>query len=175
MPNQDTEFSVKAVDIPLPEVPQPDPNELAIDSYKALTPIQQRFVHLYIGGTAKSLAELARVLQVSKVTVQNWMMNSNVKRAIREYQDQEHEMVTAGLKAMRMKALLKMGELMDSKVDGIAYQACRDVLDRTGNKAVDKKEVDVNVKQTFEQQIVALMQGRKKEEPEIIEVEGREV
>ncbi len=64
----------------------------------------------------------------------------------------EHEMIDVQIKAMRMKAIEKMNELMDSPIDGIAFQACKDILDRTGHKAKNEIKVDKTVK-TIEMQL----------------------
>lgn len=53
---------------------------------------------------------------------------------------------------MRMKAMARMGDLMDSPIDGVALQACKDVLDRTGHKAKQEIKMEKTVK-TFEMQI----------------------
>jgi hypothetical protein len=47
---------------------------------------------------------------------------------------------------------------MDSRQDAIAYQAARDILDRTGHKGVDKKQVEVSV--TFEQQLKEMLSDK---------------
>ena len=41
---------------------------------------------------------------------------------------------------------------MDSPIDGIAFQACKDILDRTGHKAKNEIKVDKTVK-TIEMQL----------------------
>ena len=64
----------------------------------------------------------------------------------------EHEMIDVQIKAMRMKAIQKMNDLMDSPIDGIAFQACKDILDRTGHKAKNEIKVDKTVK-TIEMQL----------------------
>ena len=44
---------------------------------------------------------------------------------------------------------------MDSPIDGIAFQACKDILDRTGHKAKNEIKVDKTVK-TIEVQMQEL-------------------
>ena len=41
---------------------------------------------------------------------------------------------------------------MDSPIDGVAFQACKDVLDRTGHKAKNEVKVEKTVK-TIEMQL----------------------
>ena len=116
-----------------------------------LEPKLQRFVHLYLTGQYNQ-TQLAQLLEVHKNTINSWLKRDDVNIAIKEYQAMEHEMIDVQIKAMRMKAIEKMNELMDSPIDGIAFQACKDILDRTGHKAKNEIKVDKTVK-TIEMQL----------------------
>ena len=116
-----------------------------------LEPKLQRFVHLYLTGQYNQ-TQLAQFLEVHKNTINSWLKREDVNIAIKEYQAMEHEMIDVQIKAMRMKAIEKMNELMDSPIDGIAFQACKDILDRTGHKAKNEIKVDKTVK-TIEMQL----------------------
>ena len=116
-----------------------------------LEPKLQRFVHLYLTGQYNQ-TQLAQLLEVHKTTINSWLKREDVNIAIKEYQAMEHEMIDVQIKAMRMKAIEKMNELMDSPIDGIAFQACKDILDRTGHKAKNEIKVDKTVK-TIEMQL----------------------
>lgn len=116
-----------------------------------LEPKLQRFVHLYLTGQYNQ-TQLAQLLEVHKNTINSWLKREDVNIAIKEYQAREHEMIDVQIKAMRMKAIEKMNELMDSPIDGIAFQACKDILDRTGHKAKNEIKVDKTVK-TIEMQL----------------------
>ena len=116
-----------------------------------LEPKLQRFVHLYSTGHYNQ-TQLAQLLEVHKNTINSWLKREDVNIAIKEYQAMEHEMIDVQIKAMRMKAIEKMNELMDSPIDGIAFQACKDILDRTGHKAKNEIKVDKTVK-TIEMQL----------------------
>ena len=116
-----------------------------------LEPKLQRFVHLYLTGQYNQ-TQLAQMLEVHKNTVQGWLKREDVNVAIKEYQAMEHEMIDVQIKAMRMKAIEKMNDLMDSPIDGIAFQACKDILDRTGHKAKNEIKIDKTVK-TIEMQL----------------------
>ena len=116
-----------------------------------LEPKLQRFVHLYLTGQYNQ-TQLAQLLEVHKNTINSWLKREDVNIAIQEYQAMEHEMIDVQIKAMRMKAIEKMNELMDSPIDGIAFQACKDILDRTGHKAKNEIKVDKTVK-TIEMQL----------------------
>ena len=116
-----------------------------------LEPKLQRFVHLYLTGQYNQ-TQLAQLLEVHKNTINSWLKREDVNIAIKEYQAMEHEMIDVQIKSMRMKAIEKMNELMDSPIDGIAFQACKDILDRTGHKAKNEIKVDKTVK-TIEMQL----------------------
>ena len=116
-----------------------------------LEPKLQRFVHLYLTGQYNQ-TQLAQLLEVHKNTINSWLKREDVNIAIKEYQAMEHEMIDVQIKPMRMKAIEKMNELMDSPIDGIAFQACKDILDRTGHKAKNEIKVDKTVK-TIEMQL----------------------
>ena len=116
-----------------------------------LEPKLQRFVHLYLTGQYNN-RQLAQLLEVHENTINSWLKREDVNIAIKEYQAMEHEMIDVQIKAMRMKAIEKMNELMDSPIDGIAFQACKDILDRTGHKAKNEIKVDKTVK-TIEMQL----------------------
>ena len=119
-----------------------------------LEPKLQRFIHLYLTGKYNH-RELAQMLEVHENTISTWLKREDVNASIKEYQGLEHEMFDIQIKAMRMKAIEKMNELMDSPIDGIAFQACKDILDRTGHKAQQSIKVDKTVK-TIEVQMQEL-------------------
>ena len=157
----------------LPEVNMPTQEDLKDSKMSLLNPRQQRFVHLYLSGQYK-LKEIAELLNMSQSGIRAWLKNPDVKAVIEEVQSEEDDIVRQGLKAIRLSALYKMKNLLDSPVDGIAYQAARDILDRTGHKAPTKQETKIDVAVTFEQQLREALQAIDKPE-EFIEVENYEV
>ena len=122
-----------------------------------LEPKLQRFVHLYLTGQYNQ-RQIAQLLDVHENTVSQWLKREDVTTSIKEYQAMEHEIIDTQIKAMRMKAIQKMNDLMDSPIDGIAFQACKDILDRTGHKAKNEIKVDKTVK-TIEMQLKDLADG----------------
>ena len=122
-----------------------------------LEPKLQRFVHLYLTGQYNQ-RQIAQLLDIHENTVSQWLKREDVNASIKEYQAMEHEMIDTQIKAMRMKAIQKMNDLMDSPIDGIAFQACKDILDRTGHKAKNEIKVDKTVK-TIEMQLTDLADG----------------
>ena len=111
----------------------------------------QRFVHLYLTG-AYTNKELAGLMDVHINKVYSWINREDVQMVITDMQKKEHEAVEIRLKSLRAKALEKMNDLMDSPIDGVAFQACKDVLDRTGHKAKNEVKVEKTVK-TIEMQL----------------------
>ena len=124
------------------------------DEVQLLEPKLQRFVHLYLTGQYTN-RQLAQLIEVHENTISGWLKRDDVNIAIKEYQAMEHEMIDVQIKAMRMKAIQKMNDLMESPIDGIAFQACKDILDRTGHKAKNEIKVDKTVK-TIEVQLQEL-------------------
>lgn len=159
---------VNTKNILLPDIKEPESSDLEDSSMKLLSPKQQRFVHMYLSGQYK-LTDIAKLMNVSLSCLRGYINNKDVKEIIEKVQQEEDEIVKQGIKTLRMKALYKMGELVDSKIDGIAYQAARDILDRTGHKAPTKQEVNVEI-YTFEQQIKEVIKQSNKPE-EFIDVE----
>lgn len=139
--------------VEMPVIQEVTDEELADSSIQLLNPKQQRFVHLYLSG-GYSVTKIAKLLNMSQSGIRRWLKDDTIRGIIEQYQQDEDEIVKQGLKALRLKALYRMSDLVDSKVDGIAWQASKDILDRTGYKPSTKQEVNIEV--TFEQQIKEL-------------------
>lgn len=116
-----------------------------------LDPKQQRFVHLYLTGSYTN-KEIAQLLDIHQNTLYNWLRDDRVIEVINEIQKVEHETIETQLKAMRTKAINTMMELMDSPIDGVRYQASKDILDRAGHKSKQEIKVDKTIK-TIEMQL----------------------
>jgi transposase-like protein len=126
-------------------------------AFLALTPLQQRFVHLYVTGQYP-VAKLAQLLNVHPNTLFKWLRRADVKEVIATMQLSTQDVVTAQLKALTMKATNKLGSLIDSPIDGVALQAVKDVLDRSGHKAKQEIKVDKTVT-TIEQKLAQLIES----------------
>jgi transposase len=118
--------------------------------------LKHKLVHLYVSGRFTN-TQIARMIGVHPGTITRWLAQDEIKDMIERYQVQEGIIVDSSLKALRMKAINKMSELMDSDNDLVALQATKDVLDRTGHKAVEKKEIKVEM--TYEERIKNILQG----------------
>lgn len=154
-------------------VTPPTQDDLEESKMKHLDPRHQRIIHMYLSGgmTAKQIAE---VLGYRVESVRNILCRPHIKAIIEEIQKEEDDIIRAGIKAMRMKAMQKMYELMDSNQPAIQYQAARDILDRTGHKGTVKQEIDVKV--SFEEQLKEVLQNTNtrlldEQEYDIIEIE----
>lgn len=128
-------------------------DELAITKLPIKT---QRFIHLYLTGQY-TLSKLAQLLELHPNTLSNWLKRKDVKEIIEEMQLATHEMVGVQLKALSLKASDKLNVLMDSPIDGVALQAVKDVLDRTGHKPKQEIKIDKTVV-TYEQKLNSLIQ-----------------
>jgi transposase-like protein len=116
-----------------------------------MPPKMQRFLHLYMTGQY-SINKLAQLLELHPNTLHKWMKRSDVKDAIADMQEATHEVVSNQMKSMTLKAMERMRELMDSPIDGVALQAVKDVLDRTGHKPKQEIKKEINVR-TFEEKL----------------------
>lgn len=126
-------------------------SEEIVNPLADMPPKMQRFIHLYMTGQY-SLNKLAQLLEVHPNTLGNWLRRSDVKNAIAEMQNITHEVVSNQMKALTVKAMERMRELMDSPIDGVALQAVKDVLDRAGHKPKQEVKKEVTVR-TFEQKL----------------------
>lgn len=132
-----------------------------------MPPKMQRFIHLYMTGQY-TLNKLAQLLEVHPNTLSNWLKRQDVKDAIADMQNNIHDQVAIQLKSLTLKATAKLHELIDSPIDGVALQAVKDVLDRTGHKPKNEIKVDKTIT-TVEQKMKELIDNT------IIDVEFEEV
>jgi transposase-like protein len=128
--------------------------------------LKQRLVALYVTGDYSN-KQLAKILKVSPATIHNWLHDEDVLNAVQKYQREEDIIISNSLKAIRMKALNTMNELMDSQNDLVALNAAKDILDRTGHGAIQKQQVEVNM--TYEERLKSLIEG-----VEVIDVKENE-
>jgi predicted DNA-binding protein YlxM (UPF0122 family) len=132
-----------------------------------LTIKQQRFVHLYLTGQY-TVQKLAQLLEVHPNTLFKWLKREDVKAVIADMQVTTHDIVGMQLKALTMKAVNKLDDLVNSPIDGVSLQAVKDILDRAGHKSKTEIKVDKTVR-TYEEKLKNLI------EDTIIDVEFEEV
>ena len=86
--------------------------------------------------------QIAKELKVTEQTIINWKKDER-------FQELKFKMEREVLKNMTSKAFRTLNELLDSESDTVRFYAVRDILDRSGHKAVDISEVtsksEVNV------------------------------
>lgn len=121
----------------------------------ALPPKMQRCIHLYMTGQY-SLAKLGQLLDVHVNTIGNWLRRKDVKEIIADMQLATHDVVDMQLKNLTLKATNKLGDLINSPIDGVALQAVKDVLDRAGHKTKQEIKIDKTVT-TYEQRLTDLI------------------
>lgn len=127
----------------------------APDYYDKLTIKQRKFAQLYATG-AYTLPEISKFISIAPTTLKNWRCMPAVKSVIADIQYDAHLDVVNKLKHLSQGAVQRMGELILSPIDGIAYQASKDVLDRTGHKPKNEIKVDKTVT-TVEQKFKELI------------------
>jgi glutamyl-tRNA reductase len=116
-----------------------------------------------------TLNKLAQLLEVHPNTLLNWLKKEDVKAVINDMQTTTHDIVAVQLKALTMKAANKLGDLIDSPIDGVALQAVKDVLDRSGHKPKQELKIDKTVR-TFEQKLSEIIDKTIDAEYEVEEV-----
>lgn len=137
-----------------------------------LSPKLQRFIHLYMTGQYTH-QKLSQLLDVHPNTISNWLKRNDVQSVISDMQKTTHQIVGIQIKALSNKAVMKLGNLIDSPIDGVALQAVKDVLDRSNHKAAQKINVDKRVI-TFEEKLTRLIDETIDEDMIEVEYEDNE-
>lgn len=116
-----------------------------------LSPAKNRMILMYLTGQ-HTLKNIAQIIGVSDVTIRAWLNQEEVQLVIKELQAREFALIESSLKVMKHKALKAMNDLLDSPIDGVKFQASKDILDRTGHKATQQIKIDKTVT-SIEQQL----------------------
>ena len=104
-----------------------------VTDISVIPPKIQRFVHLYMTGQY-TMVKLAQLLNVTPVTLYKWAKREDVKTIILDMQESNQQIVEMQLKSLTVKAVNRLSSLVDSPIDGVAMQAVKDILDRSGHK-----------------------------------------
>ena len=134
----------------------PDVNRGGLANITALTPLQQRFVHLYLSGQY-TLTKIAEMIEVNPATVSNWLRQPKVKAVVDGMQMEQYEMVGLKMNALTVKAINTLSGLLDSKDDYVKLNATKDILDRGGFKP--KQEIKIDQTITYEQKLSSLIKN----------------
>lgn len=127
-----------------------------IKKISSKTILKQRLAQLYCLGNY-SEKDIASILMVSVSTIRKMLKDGEVMDMITEYQAEEKQIIDSKLKALSNKATDALFELLDSDEDSVRLQAVKDVLDRTGHKADNNSNINVNI--SYEQQLQNLIEG----------------
>lgn len=119
-----------------------------------LSPAKNRMILLYITGQY-TIPKIAQIIGVSVNTIRAWLSQELVQTVIKELQQREFNIIDSSLKALRMKAVNTIDNLMDSPMDAVRFQASKDILDRTGHKPINEMKVNKTV-MTIERQLSEL-------------------
>lgn len=129
-------------------------NEIRKISSKEI--LKQRLAQLYCLGHYSD-KDIASILMVSVSTIRKMLKDDKVMGLIEDYQKEEKALVDSRIKALRNKATETMLELLDSEDDSIRLQVSKDILDRSGHKAENNSNVNINI--SYEQQLQQLVEG----------------
>lgn len=127
--------------------------------------LKQRLAQLYCSGNYNK-RQIASMLMVSESTVIKLLKDPEVLDMVVSYQDEEKQLIDSRIKAIRFRAIDTIDELLDSDDDSIRLAVAKDILDRTGHKEKENKDININI--SYEQQLQELAQGI---DYDIIEVE----
>lgn len=87
--------------------------------------------------TDMSKGDICKELGVAPNAISRWQQRDDFNEALR---DEMHK----GFDALAIKARRKLDSLMDSKNDGVALGACKEVLSKAGYDATQKIEQKVD-------------------------------
>lgn len=120
-------------------------------------PGQHKAITLWLTGRYK-ITEVADMTGFHYMTIRNWLVfDEDIKKYVELYQQEEMALIKNKLQSATSNALDRMIQLCDSDCDGIAIQAARDILDRSGLKPVQKVQKEVT--HTYEEKIKNIMDG----------------
>lgn len=125
--------------------------EATTNELSRFLPEQQKAVHMYLTGSYR-IKEIAEIVGFTSGTIRKWLRLPAVQQYIEVIQKEEDELVKQSLKAIQMKALYRLSDLVDSSDEMIALQAVKDVLNRNNHVPIQRKEIDITHK-TFEEKL----------------------
>lgn len=117
-------------------------------------PDVQRAVHMWMSGSYR-IKEIASITGRSAAYIRSVLKHPEVKEYIQTFQKEEDDLVKQAMNALRMKALYKLNDLLDSDDDNVAAGVAKDILNRTGFAPVVKKDVSITHK-SFEEKMADL-------------------
>lgn len=119
--------------------------------------LKQKVANMFLSGTHTN-KQIGEILNVTPGTVGHILKDSDVQNYITESQSAEDEIIKQSMKALREVAIEKQRELiLNAEDESVSAMMIKDVLDRTGHKPVDKKEI--NMSHSFEENLDQLIDG----------------
>ena len=132
-------------------------DDKAFEAMDELNPKQKRFVSLHLTGQYSN-PEIAKLIEVHPTTVRAWMKDERVLAALRSMEEATYNSVQSQMKALSEKAVLRLNDLIDSPIDGVALNAINSILDRTGHKSKSEIKVEKTVT-TYERKMQDLIES----------------
>lgn len=119
--------------------------------------LKQKVANLFLTG-GYTMKQIGEILNISPATVSRTLKSEEVQNWIMEAQMAEDNIMQQSLKALRQTAIEKQRELiMNSENEMVSAMMIKDVLDRTGHKPVEKREIQMN--HSFEENLEKLVDG----------------
>ena len=127
---------------------------LPAEVMKNIHPAKLRCANLYLTG-GYNFKQIAAIIGVTPSTVSKWLHSNDVMQVLDALQERELKLSQTHLSSLREKAIDTMNDLLNSNMDNVRFQAARDILDRSGMKAVNNYKIDKTVT-NLDQQIANL-------------------
>lgn len=86
--------------------------------------------------TSLTQREIASELDVSEETISRWKKRDDFEE-LKIVEEREF------LKSLTSKSIKTMEKLLDAKSELVRFNAAKDILDRTGHKPTEKRDVDL--------------------------------
>jgi len=114
---------------------------------KSIPPAKLRAVNLYLTGSY-TYNQIGKIIGVTGSTISKWLKSEDVINVMSKVQERELELSRLELNNLRHKAIGTMEDLLNSTMEQVRLGAAKDILDRTGLKAVQEKRIEQNVTTT---------------------------
>lgn len=119
--------------------------------------LKQKVAHLFMSGRYTK-TQVGEILNISPAYVSKILAMGDVQNLISETQGLEDELYKQEIKSLREIALKKQRELiLHADDERVSADMIKDVLDRSGHKPVEKKEIAMS--HSYEQNLSKLMEG----------------
>lgn len=128
--------------------------DLPEEIMRKVQPAKLRVANLYLTGSYTN-KQIAAIVGIASTTVSKWLHSPELTKVMEKLQERELKLSQTHLSSLREKAINTMADLLDSNMDNVRFQAARDILDRSGMKAVSVSKIDKTVT-TLDQQIADL-------------------